>query len=449
MKVTHEIEKLEKSAVKLTVTVAKEDVAAGYDESVKKIAKNVQLPGFRKGHVPLNVLERKYGDALKADAVADIMDKALGEIFDTIEEKPLPYAQPSIDKMPELDLTNDLQFSVTYDIFPVVEVKNFDGVEIKVPVVEIGEKELEQELKQIQERNALVVDKKDDEVAAKDDIATVNYCELDENNAEIPGTQRQDFVFTLGSGQNIFKFDDEVMGMKKGETKEFSKTYDENFEDKELAGKTKKIKVTLTALKVKNLPKLDDELAQDVNEKYKTLDDLKADITKNLGLAKDRKIAEIKSNSLLEQLVEKNAFELPASMVQAELESRWRMMAQQFQTSPEQLEKLVLSTGQTKEAMVKEWTGDAEKMLKSRIIVESLFKTRNITVTPEEVEAEYEKIAQEAGISVEEVKKHYADPRTKEYLIDDVKEQKLYKELFAEVKVTDGEKVSFEDLFKR
>ena len=136
-------------------------------------------------------------------------------------------------------------------------------------------------------------------------------------------------------------------------------------------------------------------------------------------------------------------------MVQAELESRWRMMAQQFQTSPEQLEKLVLSTGQTKEAMVKEWTGDAEKMLKSRIIVESLFKTRNITVTPEEVDAEYEKIAQEAGISVEEVKKHYADPRTKEYLIDDVKEQKLYKELFAEVKVTDGEKVSFEDLFKR
>ena len=126
-----------------------------------------------------------------------------------------------------------------------------------------------------------------------------------------------------------------------------------------------------------------------------------------------------------------------------------RMMAQQFQTSPEQLEKLVLSTGQTKEAMVKEWTGDAEKMLKSRIIVESLFKTRNITVTPEEVEAEYEKIAQEAGISVEEVKKHYADPRTKEYLIDDIKEQKLYKELFAEVKVTDGEKVSFEDLFKR
>ena len=190
-------------------------------------------------------------------------------------------------------------------------------------------------------------------------------------------------------------------------------------------------------------------MAQDVNEKYKTLDDLKADITKNLGLAKDRKIAEIKSNSLLEQLVEKNAFELPASMVQAELESRWRMMAQQFQTSPEQLEKLVLSTGQTKEAMVKEWTGDAEKMLKSRIIVESLFKTRNITVTPEEVDAEYEKIAQEAGISVEEVKKHYADPRTKEYLIDDVKEQKLYKELFAEVKVTDGEKVSFEDLFKR
>lgn len=449
MKVTNEITKLENSAVKLTVTIAKKDVAASYNESITKYAKNIQIPGFRKGKVPVSVLERKYGEALKAEAASDLVEKALGEVFETIEEKPLPYAQPTMDEVPVLDVTKDLTFSVTYDIFPTVKIESLDGITIKEPVVEVGEAELNKELQQIRERNAMVLDKKDDETAAKDDIATVNYCELGDDGAELEGTQRQDFVFTIGSGQNIFKFDDDIIGMKKDETKEITKTYGDDFEDKDLAGTTKKIKVTLTALKVRNLPDLDDELAQDVNEKYKTLEDMKSDIMRNMEAIRDRRINEIKSNALLEQLVEKYNFDLPKSMVQAELDHRWRMMAQQFGTTPEQLDKLVASSGQSKETMLTEWTGDAEKMLKSRIIVESLLKDRNISVTPEEIEQEMESIAEKSGVSVEEVKKHYADPRSKEYLIDDTKEQKLYKELFGQVTVTTGDKMAFADLFKR
>lgn len=449
MKVTNEITKLENSAVKLTVTIAKKDVAASYNESITKYAKNIQIPGFRKGKVPVSVLERKYGEALKAEAASDLIEKALGEVFETIEEKPLPYAQPTMEEAPVLDVTKELTFSVTYDIFPTVKIESLDGITIKEPVVEVGEAELKEELQQIRERNAMVLDKKDDEAAAKDDIATVSYCELGEDGAELEGTQRQDFVFTIGSGQNIFKFDDDIIGMKKGETKEITKTYGDDFEDKDLAGTTKKIKVTLTALKVRNLPDLDDELAQDVNEKYNTLEDMKTDIMRNMEALRERRISEIKSDSLLEQLVEKYNFDLPKSMVQAELDHRWRMMAQQFGTTPEQLDKLVSSSGQSKETMLTEWTGDAEKMLKSRIIVESLLKDRNITVTHEEIEKEMESIAEKSGVSVEEVKKHYADPRSKEYLIDDTKEQKLYKELFGQVKVTKGDKMAFADLFKR
>lgn len=449
MKVTNEITKLENSAVKLTVTIAKKDVAASYNESITKYAKNIQIPGFRKGKVPVSVLERKYGEALKAEAASDLIEKALGEVFETIEEKPLPYAQPTMEEAPVLDVTKDLTFSVTYDVFPTVKVESLDGITIKEPVVEVGEAELQEELQQIRERNAMVLDKKDDEAAAKDDIATVNYCELADDGAELEGTQRQDFVFTIGSGQNIFKFDDDIISMKKGETKEITKTYSDDFEDKDLAGTTKKIKVALTALKVRNLPDLDDELAQDVNEKYKTLEDMRSDIMRNMEALRERRVNELKSDSLLEQLVEKYNFDLPKSMVQAELDHRWRMMAQQFGTTPEQLDKLVASSGQSKETMLTEWTGDAEKMLKSRIIVESLLKDRNITVTPEEIEQEMESIAEKSGVSVEEVKKHYADPRSKEYLIDDTKERKLYQELFGQVKVTKGDKMAFADLFKR
>ena len=136
-------------------------------------------------------------------------------------------------------------------------------------------------------------------------------------------------------------------------------------------------------------------------------------------------------------------------MLQAELNGRWQMMAQQFQTTPEDLERMIKASGQSKEDMLKTWTGDAEKMLKSRIIVDTLIRDRNIAVTPEEIEEEYKKIADGNGITVEEVKKHYADPRSKEYLIDDAKEQKLYKGIFEEIKVSKGDKMTFADLFKQ
>lgn len=449
MKLNKEFTKLEKSAVKLTVTVEKSDVQETYKTILDKYVKNAQIPGFRKGHVPVAVLERKFSDALKQDALSEIIDKSLNEVFENEKEnRPLPYAQPVMEQFPELNLDSDLSYTVTFDVFPKIEVKDFSGITVKEPQVEITDKDIERELTAIQERNAVVMDKKDSETVAKDDIVTINYSELDENDKEIEGSKREGFVFTVGTGENIYKIDDEIIGMKKNETKQITKTYSKDEKDADLAGKTKKISVTVTSLKIRNLPALDDELAQDVNEKFKTLEDLKNDIKRSLETAKNRKISELKNNSLLSQLVEKNPFDIPVSMLQAELDGRWRMMAQQFQTTPEQLEKMVTASGQTKETMLEQWTGDSEKMLKSRIIVDSLIREKNISVTPEEIEEQYAKIAQEGGISVDEVKKHYSDPRTKEYLIDDTKENKLYDEIYKTVKVSKGDKVNFEELFQ-
>jgi len=449
LKLTKEFTSLEKSAVKLTVTIEKSEVEGAYKSTLNKYVKNAQIPGFRKGHVPANVLERKYGDSLKADTIGELIDASLNEIFEKeTDNRPLPYAQPVMEKMPDMDVTKDLTFSVTYDVFPKVSVKDFSGINVKEPQVTIGDADIKEELKGLQERNAMVVEKKDG-VVAKDSIVTINYCEIGDDGKEIADSKREDFVFTVGTGENIYKIDDEIIGMKKGEKKEITKKYAKDDADKELAGQTKKISVTVKAVKLRDIPALDDDFAQDVNEKYKTLADLKADLTKNLELAKNRKIKELKNNSLLSQLVEKNKFDIPASMLQAELASRWDMMAQQFQTSPEQLEKMITASGQTKEAMLNEWTGDSEKMLKSRIIVDSLIREKNITVTPEEIEAEYTKIAEEGGMTVDEVKKHYEDARAKSYLIDDVKENKLYDLIYKEVKVSKGDKLSFKELFEQ
>ena len=452
MKISKEIEKLERSAVKLTVTVAKKDVADSYSETLGKYIKQVQIPGFRKGHVPASVLERKYGGQIKMEAASDLIDKSLNEIFSDdkeTESRPLPYAQPVLENTPEFDVSKDFVYTVRYDVFPKVEVKDLSGISVKEPQVSLGDEELNEELKGIQERNAVVIDKKDDEKAEKGDIITISIVEKDENGVEIPSTRREEFTFTIGTTENVYKIDDELIGLKKGDTKDIAKKYGKDEKDESLAGKTKNYSVTVKQLKVRNLPELDDELAQDVNEKFKTLDDLKKDIMRNLENARSNKINEIKTNDLLTQLIERNPFDIPASMLNAELDGRWRMMAQQFRTTVEELDRMISASGQKKEDMLKEWTGDAEKMLKSRIIVESLMKARDISVTPDEIEAEYQKIADGNGITVDEVKQRYSDPRSKEYLIDEAKERKLYKEIFAEIKVSKGDKIAFKELFNR
>lgn len=120
MKLIKKFTKLEKSRVQLEVTIDKKEVAESYQELLKKYAKTMQIPGFRKGKVPISILETKYGDALKSDVSGDIMEKALGEIFEAASEfeRPLPYSQPSLDKAPEFDVTKDLSFAVTFDVFP-------------------------------------------------------------------------------------------------------------------------------------------------------------------------------------------------------------------------------------------------------------------------------------------------------------------------------------------
>lgn len=442
MTISKQFTPLENSRVELKATISKEDVLKTYDDIIKKYMKSAVLPGFRKGHAPKNILENKFGDSIKAEAGTTLIDNAMNEIFSDKSEtknRPLPYAQPTMDSFPPLDLEKDFSFTITYDVFPEVEIKNISGITIKEVQAEMSDKDVENELKAIQERNATVIDKKETETVESGNIVTVNYAELDENGNEIEDKKRNDFVFTAGEHKNVYGIDDDVLGMKAGETKEIVKSDDE--------GKSKKIRITVTKIKIKNLPALDDELAQDVNEKYKTLDDLKADIRKNIEHAAKKRVQELKNNSLLSALIENNDFVIPASMLEAELEARWRMMAGQFQTTPQKLEKVFGSSADTKNELFKTWSGESEKMLKSRIIVDTLLKERNITVTPEELESEYARLAEESGMKLDEIKKHYEDPRMKEYLIDEKKERKLYDELYKEVKVEKGEKMTVDELF--
>ena len=450
MVVSKEITRLEHSAVKLAVTVGKDDVQAQYNELIKSYAKSVQIKGFRKGMVPKEILERKFGEALKGDAMGRIMEKALEELFKdesfAPEDQPLPYSTPSVQEEPKLDLDSDLTFAVSYDVFPQVKVTSWKGTEIEVPLATVGAEDIERELEQLRDRNAVVLDKAEGATLASNDVVTVDYAELGEDGKAVPDGERQDFVFTVGSGQNVFKFDDEIIGMKIDEERTFEKSYPADFAEVDLAGRTKKLKVRIKAIKEKKLPDLDDELAQDIGEKYKTLADLKADLKANLEKNLETRLRGLKMNAFLEKILEKTTIDLPETMIRVETDSRWRQLARRFNASSDQLLEILQSSGKSYEGIVAEWRPDIEKALRSRLIVENLMKELNVVSGEEELAKEFETMATSMGVSVEEVKKHYERDDMKEYLLDDIKERKLFDLVLAETKIKNGKKVKYLDL---
>lgn len=448
-----EFKEAENSSVKLIISIPKDETKAVYDEQIVKYAKDIALPGFRKGKAPVAVLERKFGEAIRQDIAGDLIDNKVREVFEgEVEEKyqPLPYCVPVVEDEIKFVPGEDFTFTVRYDVMPQISVTGVDKVEVEVPECSIGKEELENELMAIRERNSMVVEKKDDDKAEKGDIATIDYAELDDEGKDVANSLRQDFVCTLGEDQTLFDFDNEIIGMKKGDEKQISKTFDKDYKFPEYAGQTKRFRIKLTNVKVRNLPDLDDELAQDVNAKYKTLDDLKKDISENMEHALATRLDEIKRNEIVKKLVEFNDFAVPKSMISAELESRWRMMAQQFQISPDDLEKMFSSNGgKGKTGVLAEWEKESVEALKGGIITESLLKERKIEISDEEIESKFAEIAKGADVSVEDVKKEYANPRQKQYLIEDLREKKLFAQLFSEVKVKKGKKIPFSELFAR
>ena len=441
------VEKLENSSVKLSITVGKEHAAKEYKDLLSKYTKEVQIKGFRKGKVPTSVLERKFGEGIREEAAANLMDKALKAAIEEVEEKPLGYDYPEVQGKPELDPEKDFSFELIYDTFPEVNFGEYKGLEITEKQVKILKKHENDELEKIQEQNSVVMDKADETVEDKN-IVTIDYVEMEDKD-EKEDTRRQDFVFTVGSGNNYYKIDKQIVGMKKDEEKIIRKRYKEDFEVKDLAGRNVSLKVTVKAVKEKQLPELDDELAQDVNEKFKTLDDLRKDIKNQLQEKADNRIKAEKVEQLVDKLVEASDITLPVSMVKAELENNWRNFLQQSQMPEEQMMKFLEIQGQTKEQMLEGWKENAEKSLKTQLIFNKIIEDEKIEVSDDEMEEEIKKQAEMYNMPVEDLKKSFGEAGLKEYLSNDLKQKKLLDFLLENAKVTkDSEKVDYSDLIK-
>ncbi|HKK48985.1 MAG TPA: trigger factor [Alkalispirochaeta sp.] len=440
------IEKLENSAVKLTVTIPVDEVQSKYDELVKKYSKDAQIKGFRKGKVPRNILERKFGDAFRAETLQDLLESGIGEAIEDIDEKPLPYARPTlVDEDLELDPSAELTFSVTYDVFPEVELGEYTGLELTEPQVKITKKDEDRDIEELRQQNALVIDKEDGTVATGD-LVTMNYEEVDENDDPVDGTRREDFEFTVGEGHNLYHIDTEVVGMQADEPKVIEKEFPEDFEHEELAGEKKRIRVTVTRIRQRDLPDLDDEFAQDISDEFESLDDLRKDVRSKLEKnAKDR-VRRQKIDQLMTQVVEGSTVAVPATMVDTELDQSWQNLAQQYRVTSEQLDQLLQMQGKTRDEIFEEWRPAAVERITRSLLVQKMIENEEIEVSEEDAEEEIRADAAERSADPDQIIEYYKSQGMLNYVQQEVAERRMFDKVLDESKVKKGEKIAYVDL---
>lgn len=437
-----QFENQENSAVKLTVSVSADGADKAYNDLLGKYGKNAQIPGFRKGKVPRDVLIRKFGEGIKHEAAADLIDSALQDALKDVEKSPI--TQPLLEDIPAIEPGKPYVFAVTYDVFPEIKMPEYKGVEIEEAQVKILKKHEAEELDLIRERNSVVVDKKDG-IIAEDAVVTMDYVELGDDELALEETRRKGFVFTVGKNDHPYAIEKELEGMKVNDSKTIEKTY-ENDANPNLAGRTVKLEVTVTAVKERELPELDDELAQDVSEDLKTLDNLKKKVKADLKERADGKIRAQKINSLTDKLVDDAVIDVPESMIISDLERTWQDYVRQSGAAEDMLIKALEDDGRNKAEILDEWRDGAKKSIRTRLIYGKIVESEKIEAGDDEVTRELENRAVEFKMPAEELEKMFGGPQFREYLKNELAQKKLFDFLLGAASVKKGEKIDYTEL---
>ena len=388
------VKELENSQAALTLTLDAASIEEAYSKRIQKYAKELTIPGFRKGKVPASVIERKFGDQIREESTFDTMEEALKEAYASLDKKdmPLVFSTPVLqdeEKLLPFKKDSDITFTVVYDVMPRFELPQYTGLEVDVPSIEITDADIDKEIERYREQNAIVRTK--DGAAASGDVVTIDYAELDADGNDIASSKRDGFTFTLGSGYNFYKLDSDIEGMKAGDEKKVTKTYTEEDNVPGYAGKTVTLRVKLDTLKSRELPAVDDDFAQDIKDEYKTVADLRAGIKEKFEKTASDAITREKEDAIMKKLAGEADFVIPESMIKAELDSRWRNFVRQMGVSEEQVEKFMQMQGSTKEAIQNEWRDDAISTIRTQLIMDKIREKENFEISDEELNAECEK----------------------------------------------------------
>ncbi len=423
------VEKLEHNMAKLTIESGADELEKALQGAYQKQKGRINIPGFRKGKAPRQLIEKMYGpEVFYEDAANDLINTAYAKALEETDEEIV--SRPQIEVV-QIEKGKPFIFTAEVALKPEIQVGKYKGVKVEKINTEVKDAEIEDKLKEEQSRNARKVDVTDR--AVKDgDIVNIDYSGSVDGEVFDGGTAKEQEL-EIGSHSFIDNFEDQIIGKNIGDEFDVNVTFPEDYHEKSLAGKPAVFKVKLNGIKENQMPELDDDFADEVSE-FSTLKEYKEDIKKKLKEGKEEEAKRIKTDQALKAIVEDSEMDIPQAMIDTEAEQLVQNFANRFRQQGFTLQQYMQFTGMTADKLKEDMTAQAKINIESRLVLEAVAKAEKIEATEEELDKELESMAAQYKIEkdkireilgeeeVKNIRQNLAMQKAADFIVDNSKE---------------------------
>lgn len=408
-----QVEKLEKSMAKLTIEVSAEEFNAAIDKAYKKNRNRIAMSGFRKGKAPRAMIEKMYGAGIFYEDAANIIIPDAYE--NAAKESELEIvSQPEI-AVEQIEKDKTFIFTATVATKPEVTLGDYKGIEVEKKTAEVTDEELTAEIDRVRESNSRMITV-DDRATQDGDTVVIDFDGYVDGE-QFQGGKAENYTLVLGSHSFIDNFEDQLVGKNIGDEVEVNVTFPEKYQAEELQGKPAVFKVKINEIKVKELPELDDDFAQDVSD-FDTLDEYKNDLKSKLLENKEAALKREKEETVIGKIIDNAQMEIPEPMVDMQTRQMAQEFAQRIQSQGLSLEQYMQFTGMTQQKMIDELKPQALKRIQSRLVLEAVVAAENIEISDEDVNKEIEEMAAMYQMEADKFKELVGDNEKKQISLD-------------------------------
>lgn len=395
---------VETNKYELEIEISAEDFEAAIEKAYLKARKNIAMPGFRKGKAPRKLIEKEYGEQVFFEDAVNLLYAPV--VNGAVEESGLELVTRPEVEVTEISKENGVKLRATCITKPEVEVKDYKGIEVEKVVNPVTDEDINKQLDALREKN-VTVETVDDRAAENGDDVVIDF-EGFKDDVAFEGGKAEDFTLSLGSGQFIPGFEDQIVGHNAGEDFDINVTFPEEYQVKELAGAPAVFKIKLKSISKKVMPELDDDMVKDSTE-FDTVDEYKADVKKKLEEANEKHADSEVEAKIFDKVIENMTAEIPQVMFDNRVNEMISELEQRLAPQGISLDLYMQYTGQTIDTVKKAYAEQAEKQVKLRLALEKIAKLENIEVTEDELKAEFDKLAEAYKLDVDQIKQFIHD----------------------------------------